>query len=98
MCAIPNSFRDRAISLYSSSDVRQDADEQHAMSSHELRSAMMLTVEFSKMCILLGKLYQLCHLNKMPVLETVHNISFLSTTLELCSEIAQSRKRIQVFA
>jgi hypothetical protein len=31
-------------------------DEQHAMSSHELR------VEFSK-CIILGKLYQLCHLN-----------------------------------
>jgi hypothetical protein len=25
-------------------------DEQHAMSSHELRTALMLTVEFSKMC------------------------------------------------
>jgi hypothetical protein len=40
---IPNGFRDRArISLYST-------DEQHAMSSHELQSALILTVEFSKM-------------------------------------------------
>jgi hypothetical protein len=28
----------------------------------------------------------------MPVLETVRNITFLSTILELCSEIAVSRK------
>jgi hypothetical protein len=62
MCAIPNSFRDRPISLYSSLDIRQDAEEQHAMSSHELQSALMLPVEFSKICILLGKLYKLCHL------------------------------------
>jgi hypothetical protein len=38
-------------------------DEQHAMSSHELQSALMLTMKFSKMYTALGKLYQLCHLN-----------------------------------
>jgi hypothetical protein len=42
-CLIPNGFRDRAISLHST-------DEQHVMSSRELQSALMLTVEFSKMC------------------------------------------------
>jgi len=36
------------------------SDEEHAMSSHELRSALMLTVEFSNIYY---KLYQLCHLN-----------------------------------
>jgi hypothetical protein len=36
ICPIPNCFRDRA-------------DEQHAMASHELQSALMLTVKFSKM-------------------------------------------------
>jgi hypothetical protein len=41
-CPIPNGFRDRAISLYST-------DEQHVMSSHELRSALLLTVELLKM-------------------------------------------------
>jgi hypothetical protein len=34
MCAIPNGFRDRAISLYSTVHC---TDEQHAMSSHELQ-------------------------------------------------------------
>jgi hypothetical protein len=33
VCSIPNGFR----------------DEQHAMSSHEVQSVLMLTVEFSKM-------------------------------------------------
>jgi hypothetical protein len=37
MCPIPNGFRDRAISLYST------------VYSHELQNAPMLTVEFSKM-------------------------------------------------
>jgi hypothetical protein len=38
--------------------------EQHAMSSHELQSALMLTVDFRK-CITLGKLYRLftCTIN-----------------------------------
>ena len=39
---------------------RQDAlRRKHAMSSHELQSALMLTVEFSNIYY---KLYQLCHL------------------------------------
>jgi hypothetical protein len=42
MWTIPNGFRDRDISLHCTL-------EQHAMSSHELQSALMLTVEFSKM-------------------------------------------------
>jgi hypothetical protein len=44
MCPIPYGFRDRAISLYS--NVKTHSDEQHAMSSHDLQSALMLTVEF----------------------------------------------------
>jgi hypothetical protein len=45
-------------------------------------------------CIILHKLYQLCHLNNKYryVLETIHNISFLPTILELCNEIILSRK------
>jgi hypothetical protein len=43
MCPIPNGFRDRAISLYSTQYTV------HAMSLHELQSALMLTVEFWKM-------------------------------------------------
>jgi hypothetical protein len=34
-------------------------DEQHAISSHELQSALMLTVD-SRKCIILGNLYKLC--------------------------------------
>jgi hypothetical protein len=41
-----------------SSNVKMHSDEQHAISSHELQSALMLTVE-SKIC----KLYQLCYWN-----------------------------------
>jgi hypothetical protein len=37
-------------------------DEQHAMFSHQLKSALM-AVEFKK-CVILGKLRQFCHLNK----------------------------------
>jgi hypothetical protein len=40
MCPIPNGFRDTAVHC---------TDEQHATSSHELQSALMLTVKFSKM-------------------------------------------------
>jgi hypothetical protein len=43
VCPIQNGFRDTAISLYST-------DEEHAMSSHELETALMLPVKFSKMC------------------------------------------------
>jgi hypothetical protein len=62
MCPIPNGFRDRAISVYSTVHC---TDERHAMTSHELPSALMLTVEFSKIRVYytIGKLYQLCHLN-----------------------------------
>jgi hypothetical protein len=44
MCPIPNGFRDRAILLY----ILHCTDEQHAMSSQELQSALKLTVKFSK--------------------------------------------------
>jgi hypothetical protein len=47
MRSIPNVFRYRAISLYR--NVKMHSDEQHAMSSHELQSALMVTVELSKM-------------------------------------------------
>jgi hypothetical protein len=37
MCPIPNGFRDRAILLYTIQYTRHRTDEQHAMSSQELR-------------------------------------------------------------
>jgi len=40
--------------------VKTHSDEQHAMSSHDLQSTLMLTVEFWNIYY---KLYQLCHLN-----------------------------------
>jgi hypothetical protein len=45
MCPVPNGVSNRAISLYTV----HCTDEQHAMSSHELQSALTLTVEFSKL-------------------------------------------------
>jgi hypothetical protein len=42
MCPISNGFQLLHCTV-------QCTDEQHAMSSHELQSALMLTVEFSKM-------------------------------------------------
>jgi hypothetical protein len=45
-------------------------------------------------CIILGKLYQLCHLNNK--LETVCSISFFWTILELYSEIALSWKPFRI--
>jgi hypothetical protein len=66
MCSIPKSFRDTVIWLNCSLAliryVNMHSDEQHAMSWHELQSALMLTVEFSKFFVL-GKLYRLFHLN-----------------------------------
>jgi hypothetical protein len=53
---ILNGFRDRAILLCSTLYTVLTSN---TMSSQELQSAFMLTVEFSKMC----KLCQLCHLN-----------------------------------
>jgi hypothetical protein len=46
MRPIPNGFRDELFhyTVYSA----HCTDEQHAMSSHELQSVLMLTVEFSK--------------------------------------------------
>jgi hypothetical protein len=64
MYPVPNDFGDTAISMYSTlyRNVEIHSDERHAMSIHELQSALMLTVDFRK-CIILDKLYQLCHLN-----------------------------------
>jgi hypothetical protein len=49
MCSIPNGFRYAATSHYSTQYTVHCADEHHAMSSHELRSALILMVEFSKL-------------------------------------------------
>jgi hypothetical protein len=84
MCPIPNGFRDRPIHCTVLYTVRC-TDEQHAMSSHELQSALMLTVEFSKMCATRKTVPTLSLEQQIPVLETVRNISFLSTILELYS-------------
>jgi hypothetical protein len=53
MWPIPNGFRVKAILLYSTHTVHY-TDEKDTVSSHELQSALMLAVEFSKMyCTLL---------------------------------------------
>jgi hypothetical protein len=64
MCTIPNGFRDRAISLYSSLDARQDV--LRRATRHVLkRFAKCIDVHggIFRKCIMLGKLYQLRHLN-----------------------------------
>jgi hypothetical protein len=51
MCPIPNGFGDRVISLYSTlyRNVKMHSDQQHIMSLHELQSALLSTVKYSKM-------------------------------------------------
>jgi hypothetical protein len=58
------------------------------MSSHELQNTMMLSVEFSKIYYTRYTVPTLSLEQQIPVLETVCNISFLSTILELYIEIA----------
>jgi hypothetical protein len=65
-------------------------DEQHAMSSYELQSALMLTVEFSKVYYARGTVPTLSLEQQIPVLEPVRDSPFFSTILELYSEIALS--------
>jgi hypothetical protein len=80
MCPIPNGFRDKSYFTV------HCTDEQHAMSSHELESALILTEEFSKMYY--TRYTVPTFEQEIPVLESVCNISFLSTILEVYSEIA----------
>jgi hypothetical protein len=47
MCPIPNGFPDK--SYFILQYTVHCTDEQHTMTSHELQSALMLTVEFLKM-------------------------------------------------
>jgi hypothetical protein len=51
MCPIPDGFSDRAMDVIARMKESQDALRlaKHAMSSHELQSALKLAVEFSKM-------------------------------------------------
>jgi hypothetical protein len=64
-----------------------NSDEQQAMFSHELQSALMLIVEFLKIY------YKLTNLSlEQQILETVSNIAFLSIILQLYIQIALSRK------
>jgi hypothetical protein len=72
------------------------SDEQHAMSSYELQSALMLTVEFSKIYYTTSTVRTLSLEQYIPVLETVCNISFLTTILELYSERALSREQFGI--
>jgi hypothetical protein len=62
------------------------------MSSHELQSALILPLEFSKTYYTGLTLPTLSLEQQTPALETVRNISFLSTIFELYSEIFLSRK------
>jgi hypothetical protein len=64
-------------------------DMQHAISSHELQDALMLTVKFTKMYHTVPTLSLEQYI---PVLKTVRNISFLWTILVLYSVIAPSQK------
>jgi hypothetical protein len=60
MCPIPNGFRDRAISLYSSLYTAQTSNTPCPHTSCKVHWCWRWN--FRK-CITLGKLYQLCHLN-----------------------------------
>jgi hypothetical protein len=73
--------------------IKMHSSKQHAMPSHELQRSLVWN--FRK-CIILGKLYQFCHWTINTALETVCNICFLWTILELCSEIAVSRKLLGI--
>jgi hypothetical protein len=83
MCPVPNGYRDRAISLYRRAT-------RHVLT--RVAKCIDLDGGIFENVLTLDKLYQLCHLNKILVLETVCNISFLSTILELYSGLALSRK------
>jgi hypothetical protein len=84
MCPIPNGYRGRALSVYSVQCTDKQRD-----SSHELQSALMLTVEFLDKFTALGKLYQLCQLcNKYRYykeyvlsLSTISELTYLFTIL-----------------
>jgi hypothetical protein len=64
---------------------------QHAMSSHELQSALMLTVEFSEVYYT-GKLYQLCHLNNKYRYQKQYVMSLSYQQFLNYNETALSRK------
>jgi hypothetical protein len=67
--------------------IKERLVEQHAMFSHELQSALILTVEFSKIY------YKLTDFAlEQQMLETLRNISFLSIIWQLYIQIALSRK------
>jgi hypothetical protein len=62
MYHILNGFQGRAVSLYSSLDVHQDA--LRGATRHVLaRAAKCIDIDCGRKCIIAGKLYQLCHLN-----------------------------------
>jgi hypothetical protein len=92
MCPIPNGFRDRALSLYSRLYTIQTSNTPCPHTSYKVYWCWRRN--FRKW-IILRKLYQLCHWND-TILETVRNVSFLSTILELYSEIAQSQKAFAI--
>jgi hypothetical protein len=60
MCPIPNGFRDRAISLFSTLYTVQTSNTPCPHTSRKVHWCWRWN--FRK-CIILGKLYQLCHLN-----------------------------------
>jgi hypothetical protein len=86
MCPVPNGFRDLFdCTVYCT-------DEQHAMSSHELKSALMLTVEFLKMYYTRQTVPTFLLEQYILVLKIVRNIFFLLIILKLYSKRALSRK------
>jgi hypothetical protein len=92
-CPIPNGFRDRAISLYSMLYTVQTSNTSCPHTSCKVHWCWRWN--FSK-CIILGKLYRLYNLNNKYRYYRQNVISFLSTTLELYSEIALSRKQFGI--
>jgi len=61
-----------------------------------LQSALMLMMEFSKMYCTWQTIQTLSLVQKIPVLETVRDISFLSTIPQLYCEISLSRKLFRI--
>jgi hypothetical protein len=85
VCPIPNGVRDRTISLYITLCTVQTSNTSCTHTSCKVYWCCRW--KFRK-CIILGKLYQ-------PS-ETVRNISFLSTILEVYSAITLSRKQFGI--
>jgi hypothetical protein len=102
MYPIANGFRDRATLLYSIlyRNVKMHSNVRHAMSSHRLQSALMLTVVFSQMYYTTWTVPAWSLERYVPVLESIRNISFLTIfglySERVISETVRNRTHVHI--